>query len=101
MLRQAYFLAALAALIAAPAPLQANDLPVVVVYPSIANYPGRQLCQVDPSDRRYRELCGAHSYHPYGAAGYRPYGTYRPHHSASGFWVAPDARIINITPQEQ
>ena len=100
MLRQAYFLAALAALIAAPAPLQANDLPVVV-YPSIANYPGRQLCQVDPSDRRYRELCGAHSYHPYGAAGYRPYGTYRPHHSAPGFWVAPDARIINITPQEQ
>ena len=100
MLRHVYLLAAIAAFIAAPAPVYANDRPVVV-YPYIYNYPGQQLCQVDRHDRRYSELCAAQSYHPYGLSGYRPYGTYRPYRGEHGYWVAPDARVIKINPQDQ
>ena len=71
----AILLAAIAVLMAAPAPSFADDR-LVVIYPRIYNFPGQQLCQVDRNDRRYREFCSPQSYHPYGASGYRPYGTY-------------------------
>jgi hypothetical protein len=98
--RYIYLLIAIAALFATPAPSFADDLPLVI-YPRIYNYPGQQLCQVDRNDRRYRELCAPQSYHPYGASGYRPYGTYRPYRSAQRFWVAPNARIVKINPENQ
>jgi hypothetical protein len=99
MLRQFYRLAMLGLLVATPAPSFADDLPVVV-YPRMHNYPGQQLCQVDRNDRRYRELCTPHSYRPYGALGYRPYGTYRPYRSARRIWVAPNARVVHINRQD-
>jgi hypothetical protein len=34
--------------------------------------------------------------HPYGADGYRPYGTYYPY----GYVLAPDARIVTFHPDD-
>ena len=101
MSRYFLFAATFAALMAAPAPAPtfADDLPLVI-YPKIYNFPGQQLCQVDANDRRYREFCAPPSYHPYGASGYRPYGTYRPYRGMRRYWVAPDARIVKINPQD-
>ena len=98
MSRYIYALATIAVLIAMPAPSIADD-PPVVIYPRISNFPGQQLCQVDRNDRRYRELCAPQSYHPYGASGYRPYGTYRPSRNVRRYWVMPNARVVHIVPQ--
>jgi hypothetical protein len=57
--------------------------------------PTWRLCQIDQRDGR-TYLCGPHSYHPYGAPGYRPYGTYAGYRSAPVYLVAPDARVISI-----
>jgi hypothetical protein len=95
MSRYVYFLATFAVLIAAPAPSFADSQPLVI-YPRLYNFPGQQLCQVDRSDSRYREFCSPQNYHPYGASGYRPFGTYRPYRAARRYWVAPDARVVPI-----
>ena len=100
MLRVRNCLAAFAAIFVLQAPASANDLPVVV-YGGIHNYPGQQLCQVSRSDRRYRELCWPQSYHPYGAAGYRPMGTYRSYRSVRRAWIQPSAKIVQIHEQSQ
>ena len=97
MSRYLYALAALAALSAAPTPVLADD-PTVVVYGRISNFPGQQLCQVDRSDRRYRDLCWPQSYHPLGYFGYRPLGTYQPYRSVRRFWIQPSAKIVRIDP---
>lgn len=91
-------MATLAVFISASAPSYADD-PIIIVYPRVYNFPGQQLCQVDRNDRRYREFCAPQSYHPFGASGYRPLGTYRPYHGAQRFWVAPSARVVNVDPQ--
>ena len=89
----------IAAFVSAPAQVRADET-TVVIYPRIYNFPGQQLCQVDRNDRRYREFCSPQSYHPYGASGYRPYGTFRPYRGARRYWVAPDARVVHINPQD-
>ncbi len=98
--RYTYLLTAIAVLMAAPAPSFADEPPLVIT-PRIYNFPGQQLCQIDRNDRRYRELCAQQSYHPYGAFGYRPYGTYRPYRSGARFRLAPNARIVKIDPQDR
>ncbi len=85
------------ALIASPAPLSAQEV-TVIAYPRIYNFPGQQLCQVDASDRRYREFCAPQSYHPYGAFGYRPLGTYQPYRPRLVRRGWPSARIIHVDP---
>ena len=93
-----YLTAVLAVFISAPAPSFADDQ-VIIVYPRVYNYPGQQLCQVDRNDRRYREFCSPQSYHPFGATGYRPLGTYRPYRNTQQYWEAPSARVVNVDPQ--
>ena len=97
MPRHIYLLATFALLIFAPAPSFADSQPLVI-YPRLYNFPGQQLCQVDNSDRRYREFCSPQSYHPYGVSGYRPLGTYRASRGVRRFLVAPNARIVHIDP---
>mgnify|MGYP000368557193 CR=1 FL=1 len=94
MSRYVYLLFAAAVLIAAPAPSFA-ELPLVI-HSRIYNFPGQQLCQVDHADRRYRAFCAPPSYHPYGSAGYRPFGTYRPPPRTRPYVLAPNAKIIHI-----
>ena len=99
MSRYFYFLVAMLALFVAVPGLSFADDQTIIVYPRVYNFPGQQLCQVDRNDRRYREFCSPQSYHPFGASGYRPYGTYRPYRSAQRYWVAPSARVVTIDPQ--
>ena len=56
-----------------------------------------QLCQPDRHDRH--ALCGPYSYQPYGASGYRPYGSFRQYRVAPAYVYVPDARILTIDPQ--
>jgi hypothetical protein len=98
MSRYFYLLAMFAIFISTPAPSFADDQ-VIIVYPRVYNYPGQQLCQVDRNDRRYREFCSPQSYHPFGATGYRPFGTYRPYRSVQRYWEMPGARVVNVDPQ--
>ncbi len=93
-----YLTAILALFISAPSSSFADDQ-VIIVYPRVYNYPGQQLCQVDRNDRRYREFCSPQSYHPFGATGYRPLGTYRPYHDTQRYWEMPSARVVNVDPQ--
>lgn len=84
--------------IASPVQVSASDT-IVLVQPRIYNFPGQQLCQVDRSDRRYREFCAPQSYHPFGASGYRPLGTYqayRPHRFVRRAW--PSAKVVHVDP---
>ena len=99
MPRQFYLIAIIASLIVAAA-TQARADDVLLVTPRIYNFPGQQLCQVDRNDRRYREFCAPPSYHPLGATGYRPLGTYvayRPHRFVRRPW--PSAKVVTIDPQ--
>ena len=98
MPRYIYLTAILALFISTSAPSFADDQ-VIIVYPRVYNYPGQQLCQVDQNDRRYREFCSPQSYHPFGATGYRPLGTYRPFRSEERYWEMPGARVVNVDPQ--
>ena len=75
--------------VAAPA---YRDNGIVVVYPQ--NDPAWRRCQIDP--RGGQELCGPQSYYPYGAPGYRPFGTYKPQRGPQIIGVAPDPRIVTI-----
>ena len=70
----------------------------VIAYPRIYNFPGQQLCQVDRNDRRYREFCAPQSYHPYGASGYRPFGTYQTYRPRYVRRMMPSAKIVRIDP---
>ena len=89
--------AILIALVTSPASLNAQEV-TVIAYPRIYNFPGQQLCQVDASDRRYREFCAPQSYHPYGVFGYRPLGTYQPYRPRLVRRGWPSARIIHVDP---
>jgi hypothetical protein len=68
---------------------------VVRVYPNPRHDPAWKICQLDQRERDQRR-CGAYSYHPYGANGYRPYGTYAAERGASVYMIAPNAKIISI-----
>ena len=98
MSRHIILMAVLAALAALPQASRADEQ-TILVYPRIYNFPGQQLCQVDRSDRRYREFCAPQSYYAYGAFGYRPLGTYRPYHAARVYRVAPSAKIVHVHPE--
>jgi hypothetical protein len=90
--------ACIAALATSGAPAHGQDV-TVIAYPRIYNFPGQQLCQVDRSDRRYREFCAPQSYHAFGASGYRPFGTYqayRPHRFVRRTW--PSAKVLQVDP---
>jgi hypothetical protein len=87
-----------ASFVGSPAPSTANDV-TVVVYPRIHNFPGQQLCQIDRNNHRHREFCAPQSYHPYGAMGYRPFGTYRPYRGMRPYLLAPNAKIIRLRRQ--
>ena len=82
---------------------------VVVVVPGPVQYdegvmpayvspdPAWKLCQFGEPERPHKDYhCGPYSYHPYGAPGYRPYGSYRPQANPGYIVAAPDARVIVI-----
>lgn len=59
--------------------------------------PAWMVCQTDYDDRDgHDDYCGPYSYRPYGAHGYRRYGTYRAYRSEPAYLLAPDAKIISI-----
>lgn len=91
------FSAIAAMLVVSPVQVRADDT-IVLVQPRIYNFPGQQLCQVDRSDRRYREFCAPQSYHPYGAFGYRPLGTYQVHRARYVQRPWPSAKVIQVDP---
>jgi hypothetical protein len=68
---------------------------VVRVYPNPRHDPAWKVCQLDRRESDQRR-CGAYSYHPYGANGYRPYGTYAAERGAQIYMIAPSAKIISI-----
>jgi hypothetical protein len=68
---------------------------VVRVYPNPRHDPAWKVCQLDRRESDQRR-CGAYSYHPYGANGYRPYGTYADGRGAQIYMIAPNAKIISI-----
>lgn len=68
----------------------------IAAYPALAPDPNWKLCQIEQRSGRYH-YCTAYSYHPYGAGGYRPMGTYRAYGTAPGYVTTqPDARIISL-----
>jgi hypothetical protein len=68
---------------------------VVRVYPNPRHDAAWKVCQLDRRENDQRR-CGAYSYHPYGANGYRPYGTYAAERGTQVYMVAPSAKIISI-----
>ena len=100
MPRLFYLFVFLCVLVISPVHVAAQDV-TVIAYPRIYNFPGQQLCQVDRNDRRYREFCSPQSYHPFGATGYRPFGTYatRTYRFVRRPYVQPSARIVRIDPE--
>ena len=68
---------------------------VVRVYPNPRHDPAWKVCQLDQRESDQRR-CGAYSYHPYGANGYRPYGTYAAERGTQVYMIAPSAKIIAI-----
>jgi len=66
----------------------------ITVDPRLSSDPSWKLCQLDPGPGDRPESCGPHSYYPYGASGYRPFGTYRRDHGAPAGAFAPDALIF-------
>ena len=68
---------------------------VVRVYPNPRHDPAWKICQLDQRESDQRR-CGAYSYHPYGANGYRPYGIYAERRGAQIYMIAPSAKIISI-----
>jgi hypothetical protein len=76
-------------------PAAEPEAEVVMVHPYAAPDPVWQRCQADARGRRHIK-CVPASYHPYGMAGYRPMGTYRPYRAQGVVMTAPDARIITI-----
>ena len=72
-----------------------SERDVVRVYPNPRHHPAWKVCQLDQRESDQRR-CGAYSYHPYGANGYRPYGTYAAERGTQVYMVAPSAKIISI-----
>ena len=68
---------------------------VVRVYPNPQHDPAWKVCQLDQRESDQRR-CGAYSYHPYGANGYRPNGTYAEERGRQVYMIAPSAKIISI-----
>jgi hypothetical protein len=84
-----------------PPPSYVDDSVVVPMYPHVRPDPAWQLCQIDGGDRRRDYYyCGPYSYHPFGADGYRPFGTYYPYRRSPGYVLAPDARIVTFQPDD-
>jgi hypothetical protein len=54
-----------------------------------------QLCQVDRPGPGHNR-CIQYNYQPYGAAGYRPLGSYRAYRSSPSYVYVPDAKVITI-----
>jgi hypothetical protein len=79
------------------APTHYGDDGILPAHPNMYPDPTWKLCQIDddPQGQRYYH-CGPYSYHPYGAHGYRPLGTYKPYRPAPIYVYAPDARIISL-----
>ena len=86
--------AAAPAVVAGIGAIYAED-DVVRVYPNPRHDPAWKVCQLDQRESDQRR-CGAYSYHPYGANGYRPYGTYAAERGAPIYMIAPSAKIISI-----
>jgi hypothetical protein len=86
--------AAAPAVVAGVGAIYAED-DVVRVYPNPRHDPAWKVCQLDQRESDQRR-CGAYSYHPYGANGYRPYGTYAAERGAQIYMIAPSAKIISI-----
>jgi hypothetical protein len=86
--------AAAPAVVAGIGAIYAED-DVVRVYPNPRHDPAWKVCQLDQRESDQRR-CGAYSYHPYGANGYRPYGTYAAERGAQIYMIAPSAKIISI-----
>jgi len=86
--------AAAAPVLAGLGAIYADD-DVVRVYPNPRHDPGWKVCQLDRRESDQRR-CGAYSYHPFGANGYRPYGTYAAERGAQVYMIAPSAKIIAI-----
>jgi hypothetical protein len=68
---------------------------VVRVYPNPRHDPAWKVCQLDSRESDQRR-CGAYSYHPFGANGYRPNGVYAPERGTQIYMMAPNAKIISI-----
>ena len=86
--------AAAPAVVAGLGAIYAED-DMVRVYPNPRHDPAWKVCQLDRRESDQRR-CGAYSYHPYGANGYRPYGTYADGRGAQIYMIAPNAKIISI-----
>lgn len=82
------------AIVAGPGAIYAED-DVVRVYPNPRHDPAWKVCQLDQRESDQRR-CGAYSYHPFGANGYRPYGTYAEGGGSQVYMIAPSAKIIAI-----
>ena len=57
---------------------------MVRVYPNPRHDPAWKTCQLDARESDQRR-CGAYSYHPFGANGYRPNGVYAAERGGSRF----------------
>jgi hypothetical protein len=68
---------------------------VAVSYPHLRADPAWKVCQIDRRTNAY-SYCIPYSYHPYGAPGYRPFGTYNAHRGGGVVYAAPSARIIHV-----
>lgn len=71
------------------------DGAVVPAYPHQRDDPSWALCQGERRGHR-NYVCGPYSYHPYGAYGHRPNGTYNGYRTTPGYVIAPSAKIISI-----
>jgi hypothetical protein len=80
--------------VANPGAVYAED-DVVRVYPNPRHDSAWKVCQLDQRESDQRR-CGAYSYHPYGANGYRPNGVYAEESGKQVYLIAPSAKIISI-----
>ena len=71
------------------------DGAVVPAYPHQRDDPAWTLCQGERRGHRNYN-CGPYSYHPYGAYGHRPNGTYSGYRTTPGYVIAPSAKVISI-----
>jgi hypothetical protein len=89
---------ATAPVVASPGAVYADD-DVVRVYPNPRHDPAWKTCQLDARESDQRR-CGAYSYHPYGANGYRPNGVYAEERGKQVYMIAPNAKIIRIESED-
>ena len=90
---------------AAPGGAAAVEVPGAVYSPAPAPFypyaePDGAWRSCQSEQQRGVVYCGPTSYHPYGAYGYRPNGTYAAYRSPPIYAVAPDAKIITIEPND-